>query len=270
MQPHINATARWRWFAAAFVCATLAAVSGVSAADADAVEDRPLAFAPRGVVVAISRAALSTDLAVPALEVAFREGERFRQGDTLVRFDCRRHEAELRAAEATHREMSLTLQNNVYLKRRRAIGQHDVEIAEARVKKAKAEVDAIRARLTQCTVEAPFDGTVSELGLFAFETAPTGRPFMRIMSNAALEIEVIVLSRWLTWLKPGEPFAFEVDELGETIMARVVRVSGAVDPVSQTVKLYATVARGLEGLRAGMSGTAHFKRADRAPDGARQ
>lgn len=213
---------------------------------------------PRGIVVALREAALSTELTVPIIKIGFREGERFAKGDRLITFDCRRYQAELKSVEAQHREAELTLESNVYLKRRGATGDHDVEIAKARAQKAAAEVEAIKVRLSQCDIKAPFAGSVAELAVKTYEMAPSGRPFMRIVSSDALEIQLLVSSGWLGWLAPGARFEFMVDELGTTIPAKVLRVAGKADPVSQTVKIYAASIAPVAGLLPGMSGSARF------------
>ena len=52
----------------------------------------------RGVVRAVHQATISTDSPLLAVELAFREGDRFRRGASLAVFDCRRQKSELDAA----------------------------------------------------------------------------------------------------------------------------------------------------------------------------
>jgi len=217
---------------------------------------------PRGIIVALARAALTTELNVPVSEIGFREAEVFDKGDLLIAFDCRRQQAELKSAEAKAAEARLTLQNYRYLKRRRATGAHDVAVAAARYKQAEADVDAIKVVLDGCQVRAPFRGAVSSLSLRVHERPSVGEPFMRIVSNEAFELEMIVPSTWLKWLRPGRAFRFHVDEIDEALPANIARVGRAIDPVSQTVKAYASFSGGRDALRAGMSGTAHFAQSD--------
>lgn len=65
-------------------------------------EDQAIGSAapPRGIIVALARAALTTELNVPVSEIGFREAEVFDKGDLLIAFDCRRQQAELKSAEA--------------------------------------------------------------------------------------------------------------------------------------------------------------------------
>ena len=79
---------------------------------------------------------------------------------------------------------------------------------------------------------------------------------MKIVGAGPLELHMVVPSKWLTWLKPGSQLAFTVDETGSTLQARVLRISGAVDAVSQTVKVIAAVPQSPAGVLPGMSGRA--------------
>lgn len=214
----------------------------------------------RGVVRPVNEATISTDLQARVALVGFREGAAFNAGDMLVEFDCRRHRAELAAADAQKREMELALDNNLVLNEHRAIGKHDVEISRARVEKAAGEADALRARVDDCRIVAPFSGRVAELAIHVHEVPPAGKPFLKIIDDTALEIEIIMPSDALRWLRRDQPLSFVIDELKHAFPARITRIGAAVDPISQTVKVIARFESGadISGVLAGMSGGAEF------------
>lgn len=230
---------------------TLAGESDISAVEG---------LAPRGVVRPTDQATLAIEFSAVASKIHFREGQAFRKGDRLVEFDCRRQQAEFKSAAAQHREMELTLQSNVYLRRRGAGGDHEIEVSRTRVAKAAAEAEALKLRLEQCTIDAPFSGSVVELSIYEHEMPAPGKPFLKIIRSGSLEVELIVPSNWLIWLQEGERFNFNVEETGKTYEASVVRIAKAVDPVSQTVKIFGKLTKET-GILAGMSGTAQFARA---------
>ena len=213
----------------------------------------------RGVVRASAQAIISTDLTARVTNVGFREGGQFHMGDVLVAFDCRQHKAELVSAEAQHREMLVAFESALFLEKRNAGSRQDVEIARARADRALAEADGIRARLDQCTITAPFDGSVAELGIHQHETPVAGKQLLFIVAKREPKIELIVPSTWLTWLKPGAEFQFQVDETNKAYVGVVRRLGAAVDTVSQTIKVFAKFAAPTPDILPGMSGTAQFK-----------
>ena len=212
----------------------------------------------RGIVRPLRQAAIATDLAARVATIRFREAEAFRAGDVLVTFDCERLEAEQAAAEAVYREMKLALDSNLYLDKRGAVGRLDVDVSKARADKARSEAAALKARLKQCVVTAPFDGRVAELTINEHEIPAAGKPFISLVEESAFEIDLIVPSHWLRRIGPDTPFVFTVDETGRSYDARILRTGATVDPVSQTVKVIAAFAGHDGKVLSGMSGTAAF------------
>lgn len=211
----------------------------------------------RGIVRPSKQAMISTDLQARVSRVAFKDGERFNKGDIIVEFDCRRQLAELASAEAQLTEMKLTLDNNLVLDKLKAVGKADVEISRTRVARAESDAEGLRVRLDACQIIAPYDGRIANLTINEHETPAPGRPFLGIIADKELEIELIAPSDWLKWIADGTEFKFTIDETKATVGARVTRIGAAVDPVSQTIKLFGTFDRS-EGVLAGMSGTAEF------------
>lgn len=214
----------------------------------------------RGIVRPLNQASIATELTARVANIAFKEGAAFRKGDQLLAFDCERQQAELASAEAQHREAKLALDGNLYLDKRGAVGRQDVEISKARVDKAAAEAQALRARLKQCAVIAPFDGRVTELSVHEHEMPAAGKPFISIIDETTFEIELILPSAWLKWIAAGTLFQFTIDETGRHYAARIIRIAAAVEPVSQTIKVISVFENKDDHILSGMSGTAQFER----------
>lgn len=216
----------------------------------------------RGIVRALEQATLSTELVARVLELAFREGERFARGDVLVRFDCRRHVAELASAEAQHREMEVALSGASQLVQFKAGSRQDLEIAKARADRTAADVEIIRARLDGCTIRAPYDGRVAERLINEQELSSPGRPMLTILADGQREIDLIVPSAWLGWLLPGTRFSFAIDETRRAYPGIITRLGAAVDTVSQTIKIHGRLDERDPDILPGMSGSARFLRAE--------
>lgn len=218
----------------------------------------PAGEAVRGIVRAVNRAMISTELQARVSRIAVREGDSFKSGDILVEFDCRKQKAELAAAEAQQLEMKLTFDNNKLLQRAQASGRHELQVSEARASRATAEADVLRARVAECTILAPFEGRVLELALYEHETPQAGKPFIGLLADGALEIDLIVPSKWASWLSVGMEFKFAVEETRSEVMAAISRIGAAADPISQTIKIVAVFKSPAAGVLPGMSGTGHF------------
>lgn len=211
----------------------------------------------RGVLHAREQAMLSSELAGRILEMPFAEGQSFHKGDVLVRFDCSAYQAQLNAAQAGVRAASEELAHNRQLASLNSVGRFEVALAEAKQAEAQAQAQVYQVQVRRCSVQAPYDGQVVQRKAQPFESVASGAPLLEIVDNRSLEIRLLVPSRWLSRLKPGQVFSFTPDETGKPLQVEVKRLGARIDEASQTLLLVAGVPADA-GLVAGMSGTARF------------
>lgn len=207
-------------------------------------------------VVAVSNATIGAPMAGRLEQFPLHDGDRFKAGDLLARFACAEREGALAHAKASQEEKRRVLANKQQL---RSLGNStgvEMDIASAEVAEANADVTIAQTMTGLCTVTAPFSGRVAGIAVHAFQFVPMGAPMIEILSDHDLELEMIVPSRWLTWLRQGAVFAVAIDETGKTYPAELTRLSGKVDPVSRSIKVYARIKEQGEDLMPGMSGRA--------------
>ncbi|MFC5475429.1 efflux RND transporter periplasmic adaptor subunit [Paraherbaspirillum soli] len=209
--------------------------------------------------VAFQQSVLSSELSARIASIPFREGDTFRAGQVLVSFDCGLFRAQLNKAEAAAEAARQTLKVDQRLAQLNSIGQLDVDLAAAKVRETAAEAGAMRATVGKCTLAAPFAGRVAKLGAQAFEYVAPGKPLLEILDTRRLELQMIVPSKWLAWLKVGGRFNVKVDELDREYSGRIVRLGARIDPVSQSISLAGEVEGAHPELLPGMSGAAMFK-----------
>ncbi|WP_229883069.1 efflux RND transporter periplasmic adaptor subunit [Pseudorhodoferax aquiterrae] len=182
------------------------------------------------------------------------EGGAFKSGQTLVSFDCTLQQAQLRKAEVEVQGAEQTYRSNQRLAELNSVGQLDLELSRTAVAKAQADLAATRALLAKCGVAAPFAGRVAEQKVREQQFVQPGQALLDIIDDSVLELEFLVPSRWLAWIKVGGTFSIQIDETGKTYPARFLRIGARVDPVSQSVKVAAAVTSRFPELVAGMSG----------------
>jgi membrane fusion protein, multidrug efflux system len=197
---------------------------------------------------------LAAEISAKVSRIAAREGQAFRAGQILVTLDCSLEEAqrakvraELGAAEKIHAA-------NVRLAQLNSVGQLELETSAAQLDKARAELKYVEGTLAKCTVVAPFNGRVAEQKAREQQFVQAGQPLLDILDDSALELEFIVPSKWLLWLKVGQGLQVAIDETARTYPARITRLGARVDPVSQSIKAVAVINGKFNELIAGMSG----------------
>lgn len=232
---------------------SLGAVNGAKAEDVNAE-----GFEARILVRASNRIEYKNEIIAPIKAVPFLEGHAFNKGDTLIQFNCLRYEAEEKAAKASAHAAAIEHNTKRRLHKYQAVGKNEVALAAAQSAEAHAQLDVQKVRNQSCEFNAPFDGRVVELNAHAFEFPPTDRPLIVIINDTKLEMEMVVPSHWLRWLKPGVELSVAIDETGETGLGKIERIAAEVDPVSQTVKAIASFTQKPASVLAGMSGSVKF------------
>ena len=236
-----------------FVVALAAMVCAVSSAQAQDVRTT------RVVVQALNQAMLSAEIAARITRMPFREGDRFKAGDTLVSFDCAIFEAQRDKVEAELKAARSQLDNDRELERSRSIGALNVVLSEVSVQRAQAEVRMAKINTDRCTIRAPWNGRVLLRKANELEVAKLQQEVMAIVSTDALEVMAVVPSTWVRNVKPGQTLDVHIDETGTQHKAQIVTLGSMVDAVSQTVNLRARIAADAR-LLPGMTGSATLRR----------
>jgi len=201
-------------------------------------------------------ALLSAEIPGRIVELPLREGERFAEGDRLAAVDCAPHEARAQRAEALRARASAQARAAQRLDRTGAASRLEVDTALADAAAAEAELRVARIAVARCAIDAPFAGRVAEVRVERHRYVAEGEPLLEILDDRELEVELLAPSRWLAWIAPGFRFEVAVDETGLRYPAEVARLAARVDPVSQSVALFARVVGEHPELVPGMSGVA--------------
>lgn len=198
---------------------------------------------------------IAAEIGAKVNQITVAEGSAFRAGQLLVSFDCSIQRAQLDKAQAELSGAQQTYQVNQQLAELNSVGQLELTLSKAAQSKAEAEVGANKAVLAKCNINAPFSGKVAEQKVREQQFVQPGQALLDIIDDSVLELEFLVPSHWLSWIKPGGSFDVEIDETRKTYPAKFRRIGARIDPVSQSVKVSAAIDGRFPELMAGMSGT---------------
>ncbi len=212
----------------------------------------------RAQLTAVNTAILSSEMPAKITQLNVKEGERFKQGDLLVAFNCAEQQAQLKKAQAVVQAAEKTYAVNTRLAKLNSMSPLELDLAAAEVAKAKADIALMGAVLQKCTITAPFSGRVAERLVQRYQYVAPGAPILDILDDSQLEVTVLVPSSWLKWLKPGTEFKVFLEETQHDYPAKVRMVGARIDAVSQSIKITGVITGKADGLLAGMSGRAMF------------
>lgn len=215
-------------------------------------------YEARGLVRSADKVNIRSDLNARVISAPFLEGMPFKKGDVLIKFDCSKQRAEYQAAKASANAAWIEHKTKKKLLKHQAVGKKEVEIAGARAAEANAELKVHKVKNEHCKIRAPFAGRVVELNTKKHELPSREQPLLTILNDGSLILEMVVPSKWLTWINIGTPFQFFIDETQQTITASISRMGAEIDPVSQTISVVGKLDPKGVLVLSGMSGTAAF------------
>jgi membrane fusion protein, multidrug efflux system len=218
----------------------------------------------RFLVRSYETAAIGAELNAKITRLPEREGDRFRKGDVIVEFDCRKINVEHRAAIAVFNIHKANFENQRQMLIYHAVGTLAVDQARFEMEKASADVDGLEVKRLSCKVYAPFDGRVTEKAAQVHEIAQANQPLIRILNESKLELVLLVPSAWISRVADKSNFSIKIDETGEMHQARIIQSTGLIDPVSQSTRFIAEILPPSSTVLPGMSGTALFSHSEGA------
>jgi len=179
--------------------------------------------------------------------IPFENGDTFKKGEVLVEYNCRFENARHREVHAELTAVKRQAEAYERLREQNSVAEVEYISVLQEYKKLKAVLDQTIARLELCRVKAPFDGRVTDKVSNNHEAVRSGRVLLEISSIEPLQAELI-----------GADLKIVVHETGKSYGAKIKRIHGKVDPVTQTAYVIAEINRYEEALLPGMSGRAIF------------
>ena len=208
----------------------------------------------RAQLTAVTYNSIASELNAKISELPFKEGQAFKVGQVLVVFDCATQQAQFQKTKAVLSIADRNYQANKKLLALGSVGRIEYENSYSEYLKTKAENDEIASVLARCNVLAPYSGLIVEQKVRAQQYVQAGQPILDILDNSSLELEFVAPSKWSPWLTQGYKFEIKLDETGKSYPAKITRVNGKIDPVSQTIKVAAVIDGEFKEISPGMSG----------------
>jgi RND family efflux transporter MFP subunit len=234
-----------------FLMASFVGVGSVNAGSSMAIKEDV-----RVLITAKQHAILAGQINGRVIEVARKEGEKFRSGDVLVRFDCRLYASELDRARLEVDSAAKVVEAKKTLSKLDSGSRLELDLAKNDLAIAEAVLKGKTSIVDYCVVTAPFDGSVVERFVENHEYRRIGEQLLSIQEDKTLTSEILVPAHFMPRLTLGQTFPVRIDDLDSIVTMRLVRLGGSVDAVSQTVKLYGEVVQRPLRLLPGMIGTA--------------
>tara|TARA_R100000005_G_scaffold33903_1_gene15518 strand:+ start:54693 stop:55799 length:1107 start_codon:yes stop_codon:yes gene_type:complete len=184
-------------------------------------------------------------------------GDRVKTSDPIVSFDVKDNEAWLQEAEALARQREIEFNAAKKLNQRGFSSDTTLASAQAQLDSANAQVTAMKIRLKELQVKAPFDGIIENRTAEIGDYVKDGNVIATIVESDPLLVTGQVSELQVGHIQPdGEGTARLVT--GETVSGRIKFIGSVADPETRTFRVELEVPNEGYKLRSGVTAEITF------------
>lgn len=209
-----------------------------------------------GSLRADQRVVVRPEVAGTIKEVHFQEGEKVDAGQVLFQLErvklekqlkarqaaLQEAKANLRGAERTFRRQQQLCKRDLTSEEVRDQAQTAYEMAQAKVTRLQAEIQGIKERLEDTSVQAPFAGFIGERMVDRGEWVDIGTGLATMVQVEKLEIAFTLPERYLGQVKEGQPVRTTVQAFPDKVFSgRVFFLDPVIQDQTRSLQVKATV-----------------------------
>jgi len=153
-------------------------------------------------------------------------------------------EAQLKMAEAKEFRQRSLLDKD-------AISQESYDQVQTDVQSLKADINLIKARISETELRAPFDGTIGLRNLSEGSFATSSTKISHLIKMSPLKIEFSIPEKYASEIKVGYPLTFKIDGIDQVFNASVYAVDPKADENMRTIVLRALYPNKNEEIKSG-------------------
>lgn len=194
-----------------------------------------------GTIEAQRGVTLAPQIAGRVEAILFQSGQWVKAGETVVKLDDSTERAQLQAALADQRLKELNLVRARELAERGNMAQANLDQAVAQRDQAAAQVELIRAQITQKTIVAPFAGRLGIRQANLGQYLAAGAAIVTLQSVDPIFVNFTLPEREIPRLKVGQAVRTTVEGLqGKVFRGAISSLDAKVDEATRNILVQAT------------------------------
>ncbi len=183
--------------------------------------------------------------------INFTEGTHVKKGDLLAKINDRPLQAQLEKLEVQLKMAEAKEFRQRSLLDKDAISQESYDQIVTDVQSMNADINLIRARISETELRAPFDGIIGLRYLSEGSFATPSTKIARLIKTSPIKIEFSIPEKYAQEIQIGYPITFKIDGSDKVFNATVYAVDPKIEIETRTIVLRALYPNQIEELKTG-------------------
>jgi membrane fusion protein (multidrug efflux system) len=194
---------------------------------------------------------LSFETSGKIVDINFTEGTRVKEGDLLAKINDRPLQAQLQKLQAQKKLVEEKEFRQRSLLDKDAISQESYDQIVTDLQTIEADINLIKARISETELRAPFDGIIGLRYLSEGSYATPSTKIARLIKMSPIKLEFSIPERYAYEVNIGYPVTFKVDGSNTIYKARVYAVDPKIELNTRSIVLRALYPNKNEELKSG-------------------
>jgi membrane fusion protein (multidrug efflux system) len=196
---------------------------------------------------------LSFETSGKIVQINFIEGTRVKRGDLLAKINDRPLQAQLEKLQVQLKMAEAKEFRQRSLLDKDAISQESYDQIQTDVQSLKADINLIKARISETELRAPFDGSIGLRGLSEGTYVTTNTKIAKLVKLSPIKIDFSISEKYASDMRIGYPITFSIvgTESNKVYHASVYAFDPRIVEATRTVSLRAIYENKNEELKPG-------------------
>jgi membrane fusion protein, multidrug efflux system len=242
--------------------ASAGGASGVKAIAVDGIIARSAVLSNEaissGTLLASEATDVKSDITGRIVGIHFNEGQNVNKGQLLVKLYDADLQAQLLRAQTQRNLFEKNLERNQALAKLQSISQQEIDLTEAQLAAARADIEVVKANLAKTEIRAPFAGNVGLRNVSVGAVLTAAQTITTIQQTAQLKMDFTLPEKYSKRVRVGDVVRFTTDGSArlsvrsqdrsqgrsqdrsqDTLQASIYALDAGIEPITRTIRLRA-------------------------------
>jgi len=185
--------------------------------------------------------------------IHFDDAQRIKKGTLLLEMRIEEELAALEEQTAILEEAKRQVKRYIPLISKGAVSRTNLDNAKLEVAKANARINAIKSRIEERRIVAPFDGLIGLRNISVGVMLGSGTPVAIIHDDSVMKLDFSLPSLFLSALKTGIKIKATADALPQKVFyGEISHIDNQIDPITRTIGVRALIDNADHTLKSGL------------------